>query len=289
MPQAAPAPADFDQQPANDDDDDLELEHQLTARNLFVQVMSGTMKEAKADTKPGKCDKRCTPNIRALAVSSALFTIITLAQVFAAIKAHSHALMTDCVSMGVDALTYLGNIVVECRKTKPGKHVTSQLIVVGTSLTLLCFFTYVALKESWETIMTECRANGDGTHAVDSSGEEEEVNGWITLAFALGGVSFDFICMAEFYRSNKRQESVKAVNMFSAFLHVGADFLRSTSTTVMSLVILTGIADSTCADAYTSVIIGATIIAGAFLGFWKWVKMLIGCISGHDSHEATVG
>jgi len=104
---------------------------------------------------------------------------------------------------------------------------------------------------------------------------EDDVNGWVTLAFALGGIGFDLACLVEFYKSNKKTNSVKQVNMFSAFLHVGADCLRSGSTLVMSLLILLAHFDSGCLDGYTSMLIGVTIIAGAFVGFFKWLKMLI--------------
>lgn len=67
----------------------------------------------------------------------------------------------------------------------------------------------------------------------------------------------------------RKTGSVKSVNMFSALLHVSADFLRSTSTLIMSLLILLCKVDSTCIDAYTSVFIGITIISGAFVGFFK--------------------
>ena len=51
------------------------------------------------------------------------------------------------------------------------------------------------MQESWETVLV-CQ----GKSAED---EEESVNGWITLAFALGGVGFDLMCLMEFYKSNK--------------------------------------------------------------------------------------
>merc|ERR1719327_1054465 len=117
--------------------------------------MQANMREAEESQV--KKDKKCTPNIRALAVSAFLFTTITVAQVFAALAANSKALMVDCISMGVDAFTYMGNIIVECRKRKPGKHVISQLIIVACSLGLLCYFTHDGLMESWGTIQ-ECRA-----------------------------------------------------------------------------------------------------------------------------------
>merc|ERR1711920_666599 len=53
---------------------------------------------------------------------------------------------------------------------------------------------------------------------------DDDVNGWITLSFALAGIAFDLACMIEFYKSGKRSEAARSVNMFSALLHVGADF-----------------------------------------------------------------
>eukprot|EP00913_Durusdinium_trenchii_P013696 g12859.t1 len=51
---------------------------------------------------------RCTPEVKALTISFLLFGLITVVQVFAAQIAHSRALLMDCISMGVDSLTYLG-------------------------------------------------------------------------------------------------------------------------------------------------------------------------------------
>ena len=64
------------------------------------------------------------------------------------------------------------------------------------------------------------------------------------------------------------------MNMFTALLHVMADFLRSTSTVVMSMLILAGGFDSTCLDAYTSMLIGASIVAGALFGILNWAKLV---------------
>ena len=163
---------------------------------------------------------------------------------------------------------------------------------------LLCYFTSDAMQESWETVLVcQGKASADG---------DEEVNGWITLGFALGGVAFDVMCLIQFYKSNKKTSIVsmpfadfpasfsadpapflefqsfspflrrtgsgRSVNIFSAFLHVSADFLRSSATLVMSLIILFGQVDSTCIDAYSSIFIGVTIVVGAFVGFFKWLK-----------------
>jgi len=248
--------------------DEYDGEVQLTEGVVFQEVMIAAL-SPKLNKIPVDKEKRWTPNIRALAVSAVLFSLITIIQVFAAQIAHSHALLVDCLSMGVDAFSYMGNICVECRKRDGGKHVVSQLIIVACSLSLLIFFTVQALQESWDTVQI-CR--GRKPETPDS---EEEVNGWITLCFALGGVGFDLMCLVEFYKSNQKTRSVKHVNMFSALLHVGADFLRSMSTLVMSMLILIGNFESGCVDAYTSIFICTTIVAGAAFGFFKWLKMLI--------------
>jgi Co/Zn/Cd efflux system component len=243
----------------------VDMGPQLSRGAVFNAVMEDVVQQSEKNAQSK--GQRCTPNVRALGVSAFLFTLITVIQYFAAIIANSHALKMDCISMGVDAFTYMGNIVVECRKRDGAKHVISQLVIVACSLGLLCFFTIQAMQESWDVVQV-CRGKKEG------DGEEDDVNGWITLAFAIGGVAFDVMCMVEFHKSNQRTGSARSVNMFSALLHVGADFLRSTSTLVMSLLILLAHVDSGCVDAYTSVLIGVTILLGAAVGFFKWVKLL---------------
>lgn len=51
-------------------------------------------------------------------------------------------------------------------------------------------------QESWGTIQV-CLGRADAK-------DEDDVNGWITLGFALGGVGFDLMCLLEFYKSNKK-------------------------------------------------------------------------------------
>merc|ERR1712157_178160 len=219
---------------------------------------------------------RCTPSISALAVTAFLFAFITVVQIFAAKIAHSQALLMDCISMAVDAFTYMGNIVVECKKRDGKFHARSQLVVTAISLSLLLYFTYDAAKESWDTVQV-CTGNAP------SDGDEDDVNGYITLAFALGGVVFDLISLWFFFQSHKKTGSGAALNMFTALLHCGADFLRSTSTTVMSVLILTGAFDSTCLDAYTSLFIGATIVCGGLCGIVNWLRMLISTLRSTDA------
>merc|ERR1740121_3550848 len=154
--------------------------------------------------------------------------------------------------MGVDALTYMGNIIVECKKRDRTPHNCSQLVVCAVSLSLLLYFTIDASRESISTVQ-ECRKGTTGEGG-------DDVDGRITLAFGAGGLLFDVVSLWAF--SNSAKKEGQSVNMFTAFLHVGADFLRSGSTVVMSLLILIGGYDSTCLDAYTSLLIGASIVCG---------------------------
>ena len=53
------------------------------------------------------------------------------------------------------------------------------------------------MQDSWHTILIcQGKIPPDGAN-------EDDVNGWITLGFALGGVGFDIACLMEFYKSNK--------------------------------------------------------------------------------------
>lgn len=69
-------------------------------------------------------------------------------------------------------------------------------------LFLFLFFTPVFFfQESWGTIQV-CMGKAEAE-------DEDDVNGWITLGFALGGVGFDLMCLLEFYKSNKKLDSAK--------------------------------------------------------------------------------
>lgn len=222
--------------------------------------------------EPSKA-KYFTPEVKALFISASLYTLITSAQVYAAHVSHSQALLMDCISSFVDAFTFMGNIVVECQKRDGKSHVASQLIIVAASLGLLCFFTVQALTESFATAL-QCWHWQGGSE--DLAMDADDVNGWITLGFALGNILFDMICLRNFYRSHKQTGCARHVNMFSAFLHVSADLLRACTTLVMSLLVLISPdLNSSCADASSSIFIGFTILGGASVGFYKWLKLLI--------------
>ena len=161
-------------------------------------VVMLTEELAAEDLSPrGSSKKRhLTPNIKALIVIAFLFTTIAVAQMAAARIANSQALLMDCFSMGVDALTYMGNIWVECRKQDGAPHECSQVIVCLISLSCLVYFTLSASQESLQTI-AECR----GLAAMDL--RDNDVNGSITLAFGAGGVVFDVLSLWAFCYSRR--------------------------------------------------------------------------------------
>eukprot|EP00932_Pfiesteria_piscicida_P013215 SRR837773.24732.p3 GENE.SRR837773.24732~~SRR837773.24732.p3 ORF type:complete len:188 (-),score=64.02 SRR837773.24732:47-610(-) len=180
--------------------------------------------------------------------------------------------MVDVISMLVDGLTYFCNILVECKRADGGEHARSQLVVTALSLSCLTFFTAQALRESWD-IAAVCA----GWATTLRSGDEEdvdEVNPFIVLVFACAGLLFDLASLWSFWRSAKADPEGAGLNMRTALLHVGADFLRSSTTLVMSLMIMIGHINGTCADAFASVLVCATILVGAAKGFLSWASML---------------
>jgi divalent metal cation (Fe/Co/Zn/Cd) transporter len=281
-PQTSIAADDHSVQPSSSDhsvqlsSSDMELSTVAEASKALELKLTGYSQ--RTITKDGS--SYLTPNIKTLVMSAFLFSLITIVQVFAAHVAHSQALLMDCISMGVDAVTYMGNIVVELRKRDGTDHKGTQLIACAISLSCLLYFTYDAMQESWGSVRV---CQGWDTEG----GDEDDVNGYITLGFALCGLAFDTACLWAFYVSNKKNGEARHVNMFTALLHVAADCLRSTSTAVMSILILWGGVNSSCADAYTSILIGVTIIIGGFVGILSWVKLLWAFMQEKLGHKAS--
>ena len=96
----------------------------FTVSNLSTKVETlRTLSSSAADRFQAPdarfcCAIRFTENMKVLALTAALFALITVAQAIAASIAKSDALLADCVSMAVDALTYLLNIFVVAREGK---------------------------------------------------------------------------------------------------------------------------------------------------------------------------
>ena len=72
------------------------------------------------------CGAELSGNSITLITAAFLFALITGVQYVFALIANSLALQADCLSMGVDALTYLGNLAVECMPDDDEKNMCSK-------------------------------------------------------------------------------------------------------------------------------------------------------------------
>lgn len=205
----------------------------------------------------------CSPNMKTLGLSAILFTIITVLQAFGAVAANSQSLLVDCVSMGVDAGSYVGSMLVETFKGTPF-HTPLELLVGGLSLSALVYFTINALKDTFQELSA-------GRFPPSSEPDEQDkVNPLIIFGFAIFGLTFDALSLWAFARSGDKMGA--QMNMWTACLHVGADALRSFTTLIMSLIIMILDVDGEVADAWTSPVLGAMILSGVAWGMFAWVK-----------------
>lgn len=133
---------------------------------------------------------------------------------------------------------------------------------------------------------------GEPQSLTQPGGDDDDVNAYIVLAFAIGGLVFDGTGLAVYYfiggdgddsegegqegkgKTNDAPGSLAKrtnVNMLSALLHVFSDLLRSTTTLVESIVILMnpGLSSGNI-DAISTLIVCSTIAVGVFTAFGPW-------------------
>ena len=87
-------------------------------------------------------------NIKSLLMMFCLFSTITSAQYVAGLAANSLSLRADCASMAVDALSYLGNMVTECRALRGAVSRRLELTTSALSLLLLAGFTLYFMSKA---------------------------------------------------------------------------------------------------------------------------------------------
>jgi len=107
----------------------------------------------------------------------------------------------------------------------------------------------------------------------------------VVFAFALFGLVFDVASLFTFryWTDPEEMEEAEAVNMGSAFLHLASDFLRSTTTLVLSLLIFANPAQpSYLFDGSATLFITATILAGAAAGLWQWAVQMSDLLCGRE-------
>jgi Co/Zn/Cd efflux system component len=226
--------------------------------------------------------------------------------------------------MLVDALSYIANLFAECTPN-PRTKKKMELMMSMVSLVLLIYFTTDFLLEAVDNInctpiTCECDAdnanchwsdnsdNADGACSTETEGdekEEDEVNAYIVLGFALGGLLFEFISLwaykhysteapkeasahpghphhhhLEDHPLQHRHKSTEGpndhegtnVNMLSALMHVFSDLLRSTTTFVESIVLFQyPDVNSAVVDGWAALIVCSLIALGAIWSLGLWV------------------
>jgi len=237
-----------------------------TAIVSFLETQkSATLEDSNDDTDRYRriCGCWWSGNQRVLLVTAVLFFVLTCCQTVAADMSKSEALLADCVSMGVDTLTYMLHIFGESLKGKRC-HRPVEVVVPAVSLGTLTFFTVWVLLEAINTLRGERDLWGD-----TDDGNEDDVDPWIVLLFALINIIIDAISMLYFYW-NAKQSGSQGINMMAAFLLVGADFARGFACLFESILIISLGYNSTHTDAWCCCLVSLTILLGAGHGIYEW-------------------
>lgn len=256
---------------------------------------------------PQECPKEDkASNSKALLVIILLFGTITTAQFFAALLASSDALLVDCWSMLVDTGTYVMNW---CAERRSGDVL--ELFASGFSLLVL------SAVSTWGIV--------EGAMDLADPHDEGDVSPEIILGFGLWGLAFDCVSFWGFYKWGKQglmsagrgakyqdleftektvvapsgEKAVAAIpppksgasmNMRSALLHVGADFLRSSTTVVEGLFIIFGGTHGRSTDSVAAMVVSSTILLGACSAAIPWARQVckwyVGSLLRPESRES---
>ena len=211
-----------------------------------------------------------------LLTSAILFGLITSVQYGYALQVGSTALQADCVSMGVDALAFLGNLFADCFPKDSPKKRRIELSMSGVSHFLLLGFT---IKFVLDGVGDSQVADDD-----DSPGERRTM-GWVVFGFALGGLLFDLVSLLAYKFFGTRAEVDEHghtedaltfginTNMCAALLHIISDLARSSTTFVEGIILLkvTSI-PSTQADGISTLVVCSIIALGASAAILAWLR-----------------
>jgi len=232
------------------------------------------------------CTPRWSGNIKTLITVIVLFSVVSIAQLLGSYIANSLSLLGDSISMGIDTLTFIGNLYAECSTSK--HRVTIQLVASGVSLVALCLFTISVIVEAVDRLLYSDKCT---------------VDPYIVLGFSFVGLVFDITAFLAYYywgmdptdpattdpssTANKQKNQKKEIcledgvevdvgremariNMCSALMHVASDALRSITTLIEGLLILYTDLDSENTDAVASLIVSSIIVIGAIGALFSW-------------------
>jgi len=215
-----------------------------------------------------------------LLLTTVLFGIITVAQLFCAIIASSLALFGDSISMLVDVITYISNLYAELSSASAYEKKRNQLIAAGFSLAVLMILSFFIIYSATARLVR------------DIEGDEEVVDPDIVLVFAIIGIMFDILSCTAFWKLSRQtvrgdaviQDSTSAsteqssggsgsqINMISALMHVLSDSVRSLTTLMEAILIKWFGANGEITDAVAGLIMFTIIVAGGIGALKKWWK-----------------
>jgi len=240
-----------------------------------AESFAGNVSAALGDSYSCLCC-RISGNGVSLLTSAALFGLITSVQYGYALQVGSVALQADCMSMGVDALAFLGNLFADCFPKDSPKKRRVELSMSGVSHFLLLGFTIKFVLDG----VGDSQVTSD-----DDSPGERRTMGWVVFGFALGGLLFDVISLLAYKFYGTRAEADEHghredeltfginTNMCAALLHVVSDLARSSTTFVEGIILLkvTSI-PATRADGVSTLVVCSIIAVGASAAILAWLR-----------------
>jgi len=209
----------------------------------------------------------CPGNVAVLILTTALFGSITTVQYLFGfgliVGGKSQALLGDCNSMATDTMSYFLNIFAELAPKKYKRKL--QLLIPLLSLSVLAALTYMSFTEALCTV-TNCDPDAP---------PEEAPSAWVVWAFGFFGLVFDLISIWAFCKNkHNKKEGKLPVNMLAAFMHVGADMIRSLTTTLEGFFLISEVMGEDMGDkvdAWACLVITAVIAAGLIFGIYEVV------------------
>jgi len=175
---------------------------------------------------------------------------------------NSRALIADCKNMLIDALTYFLNMWTEL--APPRLRAKLRLTVPCISLTVLALLNLLTLQDVVD-YFSGASDDDENTKVSDTT------LSLVVLSFGVCGLTFDLISIYAFWRNKKR--GALPVNMLAAFMHVGADLVRSTTTSIEGVLVLIWSGwDAELIDAVNTIVIVIVIFCGVVYGLYEAVS-----------------
>jgi len=164
------------------------MEQALLGEDDNVSHKNRGVDDSEMEAEVGMCCRLCacrprwSGNIKTLITVIILFSVVSIAQLVGSVMSSSLALLGDSISMGIDTLTFCGNLYAECSTSK--HRVTIQLTASGLSLLALSLFTVSVIVEAVDRLMYS---------------DKVEVDPYIVLGFSFVGLCFDVIGFVAYY------------------------------------------------------------------------------------------